>query len=177
MWKVLPLLFVCCVNPVLGCDAQNGDDEDEGACQEFWNVEVEEADAHVSSNVQLIMDEYMNPKESVKNISHEELLRLYRALKPLAVESFSFSPSRFEAMIRFTLWKDRPARVDVGSNADEPETKMLSDFRRKAATLTDFHPTTGKVWVLFDFDVSPRNGKLTGRDYSAYELKEFPWQK
>lgn len=171
------LLLACCATPVIGCNHHSAGDEDEDACQEFWNVEIDEADAHASSNVELIMDEYMNPRESVKNISHEELVRLYRALRPVAAKAFASSGSRFEAMIRFSLWKDRPAHIDVRSNADEPEAQMLEEFRNKAAELTDFHPKVGKVWVMFDFKVSPRDGKITGRDYSAYELKDFPWRK
>lgn len=173
--KIVLLLALLLGSQVtLACDGPN--DDDENACQEFWNVEVDEGDDTVAPNVQLIMDEYMNPKESVKNISHHELLRLYRAVKPLAANAFSSSTARFEVMIRYTLWKDKPSQLVMRTNADEPEANMLMKFYRESSNLTEFHPSDGKVWVLFDFEVTPRSGDKGQIGYMAHSLKDFPWR-
>jgi len=156
--------------------ACEGEYDVKSACQEFWDVSVPDDQEYAAPNVRLIRFQYMNPNESVRNVSPDELVRLHAAVRPLAAAAFSSSKSEFEVTIRFTLYQDKPATLDMRTNAGEPEVQMLTEYLLETSMLTEFHSTKGVSWVLLSYAVIPPYPAMLGDDYEEFELRAFPWR-
>lgn len=133
-------------------------------CSDGMNIRVADAHGIAGSNVELRGFEQTSPDDRcVRNIRPDEFVRLHQRVMPIATKAFANSAATFGVMVRYTLRPDKPASFNMKiANAPPSEKLRLDQFYRKAGALTDFHSTSGTVYVLFQFNVTPaRQAKRT----------------
>jgi hypothetical protein len=130
----------------------------EAPCQDdAWSIYLPGDQGAPAPNIELASFQHMNPQGMAEpGVTHEELMRLHAAIKPLAAAAFAASTTAFEVKVRYTLTPGRPAVFDMQTTGGEAEYAMLARFHESASALTDFHSTAPAIYVLFHYVVSPR---------------------
>jgi hypothetical protein len=90
-----------------------------------------------------------------RNISHDELMRLYQASKSLTAASFSKSEKTFVLFVKYALATDGPAALEMKASIPQTGNEELGVYYEKAATLTDYHSSKDRVEVFFRYEISP----------------------
>jgi len=111
-----------------------------------------------ASNVALVKFEETSPDDPcVRNIKPVEFIRLHESIVPIATKAFAGSQSAFGVMVRYTLTADKPALVNMQvANAPAAEKTRLDPFYKQATALTNFHSTSGIVYLVFQFNITPQ---------------------
>jgi hypothetical protein len=130
---------------------------DEVLCGEAMSVYLPEPQRFTAANIELLNFQYMSPDDRCgRNIGPEELSRLHAGIKPIAAATLSSSRSSFEVMVRYTLSPTDPTTFDMQvSEGADTETERLGAFYEQAKMLNDFHSSSGTVYVVFHYAVSP----------------------
>jgi len=109
------------------------------------------------SNVALVKFDETSPDDPcVRNIKPDEFIRLHERIVPLATKAFANSQASYGVMVRYTLTADKRAMVNMQvANAPPSEKERLDPFYKQATALTDFHSTSGTVYLVFQFNITP----------------------
>lgn len=136
---------------------QTGNTPEEMFCGEAMSIYLPEPQGAPAPNIRLENFQYMSPDDRCgRNIKNDELMRLHQGIKPIAAATLASSSAGFEVMVRYTLTPDKPAAFDMQiRNGSGNENERLSNFYKQAASLKDFHSSSGTVYVAFHYVVSP----------------------
>lgn len=148
------LLVLLALMPALG-SAETPQSFEEHFCGEAMGIYLPNAEGKPAANITLADFQMMSPQDRcVRNLPHDELMRLHAAVKPIAAAAFAKSEASFGVMVRYTLTPDRPATFDMQvRDAPDAETERLTRFHNEAETLRNFHSTTGTVYVVIHYTV------------------------
>jgi len=126
-------------------------------CGEATGIYLPEPQGTPAPNIKLANFQYMSPDDRCgRNMPNDELMKLHAKIKPIAAASFGDSQANFAVMVRYTLTPDKPATFDMQvSDAPESEKSRLTIFYNQSAALSDFHSSSGTVYVVFHYIVSP----------------------
>ncbi|GAA5069721.1 hypothetical protein GCM10025759_06860 [Lysobacter panacisoli] len=137
--------------------AQAAASPEEMFCGEAMALFLPEPEGTPAPNIELTNFQYMSPDDRCgRNIQHDELMKLHARIKPVAATAFGDSQASFGVMVRYTLTPDKPATFDMQvRDAPDSETPRLTRFYNDSAALHDFHSSSGTVYVVFHYTVSP----------------------
>ncbi len=135
--------------------AKAAPDSAEMLCGEAMGVYLPSPEGTPAPNIELTHFQFMSPEDRCgRNMSHDELMRLHAAIKPVAASAFADSKSSFGVMVRYTLTPDTPATFEMQvRDAPESERPRLTRFHNESAALQDFHSTSGTVYVVFSYTI------------------------
>jgi len=141
-----------------GAPAQPAPSAAQQQCGAGMDIQLAHGGPAKASNVALAKFEETSPDDPcVRNIKPEEFIRLHERIVPLATKAFAHSQASFGVMVRYTLTADKPALVNMQvANAPASEKERLDPFYKQATALTDFHSTSGTVYLVFQFNVTPQ---------------------
>jgi len=127
-------------------------------CGAGLNIQLANGRPAKSSNVALVKFEETSPDDPcVRNIKPDEFIRLHESIVPIATKAFAGSQAEFGVMVRYTLSADKPALVNMQvANAPASEKIRLDPFYKQATALTNFHSTSGTVYLVFQFNITPQ---------------------
>ncbi|MCC4589680.1 hypothetical protein LL974_00875 [Xanthomonas campestris pv. cannae] len=131
---------------------------DAALCGEATSIYLPEPHGTPAPNIQLAHFQYMSPDEAcARNVDRAVLMRLHDRIKPIAASAFAHSKASFSVMVRYTLTPDKPAVFEMRTTTTPAtEEARLTAFYNGAAALDDFHSTRGTVYVVFNYDISPK---------------------
>ncbi|WP_313346513.1 hypothetical protein [Stenotrophomonas sp.] len=126
-------------------------------CGEAIGIYLPTPQGTPAPNIELADFQSTSPDDPcARNIAHDELMKLHAAIKPLAAAAFADSPASFGVMVRYTLTPDAPATFEMQArDAPDSEKPRLTRFYHAAAALEDFHSSSGTVYVVVHYTVSP----------------------
>ncbi len=127
-------------------------------CGEATAVYLPEPQGKPAPNIELANFQFTSPEDRCgRNLPNDALMRLHAEIKPLAATAFADSRASFSVMVRYTITADKPATFDMKvSDAPESERPRLTRFYTEAAALNDARSTSGTVYVVFHYNISPR---------------------
>jgi hypothetical protein len=127
-------------------------------CGEATEVYLPDPQGRPASNIELANFQFTSPEDRCgRNLPNDELMRLHAEIKPLAATAFADSRASFSVMVRYTITADSPATFDMKvMDVPESEQPRLTCFYTEAAALKDFRSTSGTVYVVFRYIISPR---------------------
>ena len=148
------LLALFALMPALGI-AETNQSFEEHFCGEAMGIYLPDAEGKPAPNITLADFQTMSPQDRcVRNLPHDELMRLHAAVKPIAAAAFAKSEASFGVMVRYTLTPDRPTTFDMQvRDAPDAETERLTRFHNEAEALQNFHSTSGTVYVVIHYTV------------------------
>jgi hypothetical protein len=140
-----------------GAPAQSATSAAQQQCGAGLDIQLARAQPAKASNVALAKFEETSPDDPcVGNIKPDEYIRLHERIVPLATKAFAGSQASFGVMVRYTLTADKPAVVNMQvANAPMSEKVRLDPFYKQATALTNFHSTSGTVYLVFQFNITP----------------------
>ncbi len=126
-------------------------------CGGGLSIHVADAPGTPANNVKLETFEATSPADPcAHNIDPNELIRITQLVRPLAIKAFAESQASFGVMIRYTLTADKPATFNMQvAQAPSSEQERLTGFYRQASDLKDFHATSGTMYVVLQFNITP----------------------
>jgi hypothetical protein len=127
-------------------------------CGAGLNIQLANGRPAKASNVALVKFDETSPDDPcVRNMKPDEFIRLHERIVPIATKAFARSQAAFGVMVRYTLTADKPALVNMQvANAPASEKVRLDPFYKQATALTDFHSTSGTVYLVFQFNITPQ---------------------
>ena len=130
---------------------------DAALCGEAMSIYLPEPRGTPAPNIQLTHFQYMSPDEAcARNVDRDVLMRLHDRIKPIAASAFAHSKASFSVMVRYTLTPDKPAAFEMQTTTTPAaEEGRLTAFYDGAAALHDARSTSGTVYVVFNYDISP----------------------
>lgn len=154
MFTYVAFMLVLAVSAQVASSAPS---PDEVLCGEAMSIYLPEPQRFTAANIELLNFQYMSPDDRCgRNIGPDELERLHDGIKPIAAATLSGSESSLEVMVRYTLTPSDPTAFDMQvSDGSDAETARLKVFYKQAAALKDFHSSSGTVYVVFHYAVSP----------------------
>ena len=141
-----------------GAPAQSAAPDSQQQCGTGLNIQLANGRPAKASNVALAKFEETSPDDPcVRNIKPDEYIRLHQRIVPLATKAFANSQASYGVMVRYTLTADKPAVVNMQvANAPPSEKDRLDPFYKQVTALTDFHSTSGTVYLAFQFNITPQ---------------------
>ena len=140
-----------------GAPAQSAAPDGQQQCGKGLSIQLASGRPAKASNVALAKSEETSPDDAcARNLTPDEYIRLHERIVPVATKAFADSQATFGVVVQYALTADKPAafRMQV-ANAPETEKQRLATFYKQASTMTDFHATSGTVFVMFEFDITP----------------------
>lgn len=111
----------------------------------------------VSPNVRLEHLQFMSPDDPCgRNFKHDDIMHLQEQLNAVAAPSFASSKSSFGVMVQYTLSSGNPTAFEMRTmGASDPEKTNLTTFYNGAKALKAFQPSSGVVYVVIQYTISP----------------------
>lgn len=131
-------------------------------CQgEAMSIFLPDDETIVAPNISLAQFQYKSEGDPCgRNISRDELMRLYGASKLLTVSSFSASKKSFALFVKYELTTDGSATLQMKASIPQAGNAELGSYYDKAVTLTNYHSQKGTVEVFFRYEISPLSVKV-----------------
>lgn len=141
-----------------GAPAQSATPAGQQQCGAGLNIQLANGRPAKASNVALAKFEETSPDDPcVRNIKPDEYIRLHERIVPIATKAFAGSQATFGVMVRYSLTADKPALVNMQvANAPASEKERLDPFYKQVTGLKDFHSTSGTVYLVFQFNITPQ---------------------
>ena len=126
-------------------------------CGPAMEVFLPDTQRNVAANVRLEHLQFMSPDDPCgRNFKHDDVRQLHEQLKTIAASSFSASKSPFSVMVQYTLTAGRPAQFEMRTmNAPDTEQASLTNFYNGAKSIKEFQPSSGVVYVVIQYSISP----------------------
>ncbi len=122
-----------------------------------FDVTLPDAQTSPAPNIHLEHFEYAFSGDPQANaVDYDEMIRLEVAIKKAAASTLARSRSQFGIRASYALSADKPAafRMQVAGDA-QADAPLIKAFYDKASVLKAFHCKSGKVFVTFDYRISP----------------------
>jgi hypothetical protein len=123
---------------------------------EAMSIYLPDSETAPAPNISLAQFQYRSEGDPCgRNVSHDELMRLYQASKSLTAASFSKSEKTFVLFVKYALATDGPATLEMRASIPQTGDEELGSYYDKAATLADYHSSKDTVEVFFRYEISP----------------------